>query len=57
MRMKGQNPNEVLLAAAESEDKDKVSQPKQQWIQKNGPGMGMLMSTTFPYNQRRSLFY
>ncbi len=30
---KGQKPNEVLLAAAETEDEDKVSTPKQQWIQ------------------------
>ena len=43
----GQKPNEVLLAAADSEDEDKISQPKQQWIQKNGPEMGMLMSTLF----------
>ena len=29
----GQKPDEVLLAAAESEDEDKVSVPKQQWVQ------------------------
>ena len=29
----GQKPDEVLLAAAESEEEDKVSTPKQQWIQ------------------------
>ncbi len=29
----GQKPDEVLLAAAETEDEDKVSTPKQQWIQ------------------------
>ena len=29
----GQKPDDVLLAAAETEDEDKVSAPKQQWIQ------------------------
>ncbi len=29
----GQKPDEVLLAAAETEEEDKVSAPKQQWIQ------------------------
>ena len=29
----GQKPDEVLLAAAETEEEDKVSTPKQQWIQ------------------------
>ena len=29
----GQKPNEALFAAADSEDADKVSVPKQQWIQ------------------------
>ncbi len=43
----GQKPDEVLIAAAETEDENKVSVPKQQWIQKNGPEMGMLMSTLF----------
>ena len=43
----GQKPDEVLLAAAQS-DEEGVSVPKQQWIQENSPvGSGELM-TLFP---------
>ena len=43
----GKKPDEVLLAAADTEE-DKVSVPKQQWIQENGPiGHGYLL-THFP---------
>ncbi len=43
----GKRPDEVLLAAAQS-DKEGVSAPKQQWVQENSPvGSGHLM-TLFP---------
>ena len=38
----GQKPDEVLLAAAEAEVQDKVSQPKQQWIQ-SAPTVGTMV--------------
>ena len=41
----GQKPDEVLLAAAETEEDEKVSVPKQQWIQRNAPvGSGHSMT-------------
>ena len=41
---RGEKPDEVLLAAAQTEGEDIVA-PKQQWIQENGPvGSGYLMT-------------
>ncbi len=42
----GQKPDEVLLAAADTEGKDTSAQ-KQQWIQRNGPETGISMSNLF----------
>jgi len=42
----GQKPDEVLLAAADTEGED-TSAIKQQWIQRNGPETGISMSTLF----------
>ncbi len=42
----GQKPNEVLLAAAETEDEDKVSTSKQQWIQSE-PIIGSAVENLF----------
>ena len=42
----GQKPNEVLLAAAESEDEDNTSVLKQQWI-KSGPVIGSVVENLF----------
>ncbi len=44
----GQKPDEVLLAAAETEEEDKVSAPKQKWIQGNTPAIGFWVRTLFP---------
>ena len=42
----GQKPDEVLLAAADTEEEDKVSTPKQQWIQA-GPIIGSAVENLF----------
>ncbi len=42
----GQKPDEVLLAAAETEEEDKVSAPKQQWIQSE-PIIGSVVENLF----------
>ena len=44
----GQKPNEILIAAAETEEEDEESVPKQQWVQGNTPAIGFWVRTLFP---------
>ena len=52
----GQNPDEVLIAAAETEADEKLSATKQQWVQRNAP-VGSGHDMTLFQTQGREVYY